>query len=150
MFFINSHEKRIISKTRLILKSSISVSNFKDFLKAYSLSKICKIVLEYSLKCSQLISKLCLSNKIYGFESLYTASWNVCWDWFLAVNHYNHKIWVPSILTHNLWLIFIGMKQKIFFLKKKIKMADSKKGRFSKSPILDIFFCVNLMDWSLR
>ena len=32
------------------------MNNFKDFLKAYSLSKICKIVLEYTLKCSQLIS----------------------------------------------------------------------------------------------
>ena len=34
----------------------------------------------------------------------------------------------------------MGMKQKkIFFLKKKLKMADSKKGHFSKSPILKIF-----------
>ena len=31
---------------------------------------------------------------------------------FLAVNHHNNKNWVPSILTHNLWLIFMGMKQK--------------------------------------
>ena len=32
------------------------------------------------------------------------------------------------------------MKQFFFFLKKKkIKMADSKKQRFSKSPILKIF-----------
>ena len=30
-----------------------------------------------------------------------------------AVNHHNHKNLVPSILTHNLWLIFIGMK--LFF-----------------------------------
>ena len=52
----------------------------------------------------------------------FTAGWNVWGDWFLAVNHYNYKIWVPFILTHNLWLIFTGMKQK------KIKMADSKKG----------------------
>ena len=26
--------------------------------------------------------------------------------------HHNHKNWVPSILTHNLWLTFMGMKQK--------------------------------------
>jgi hypothetical protein len=32
------------------------LNNFEDFLEAYSLSKICKIVLEYTLKCSQLIS----------------------------------------------------------------------------------------------
>ena len=30
----------------------------------------------------------------------------------MAVNHHNIKNWVPSILTHNLWLIFIEMKQK--------------------------------------
>ena len=34
---------------------------------------------------------------------------------FLAVNHHNIENWVPSILTHNLWLIFMGMKQKYFF-----------------------------------
>ena len=35
----------------------------------------------------------------------------------------------------------MGMKQKkiYFFLKKKFKMADSKKAHFSKSPILKIF-----------
>ena len=31
---------------------------------------------------------------------------------FLVVNHHNNKNWVPSILTYNLWLIFMGMKQK--------------------------------------
>ena len=30
-------------------------------------------------------------------------------------------------------------KKKIFFLKKKFKMADSEKAHFSKSPILKIF-----------
>ena len=30
--------------------------------------------------------------------------------------------------------------KKIFFLKKKIKMADSKKGHFPSPPILNIFF----------
>ena len=42
----------------------------------------------------------------------YTASWYVWREWFLAVNHHNHKNWVPFILIHNLWLIFMGMKQK--------------------------------------
>ena len=42
-------------------------------------------------------------------------------QWFLAVNHHNHKNWVPSILIHNLWLILIRTKQK------KFKLADSKK-----------------------
>ena len=70
----------------------------------------------------------------------YTAGWNVWGEWFLAVNHDNHKIWVPSILTHNLWLIFLGMKQKkkFFFMQKKIqngrffKMAVFQNRQFSK------------------
>ena len=42
----------------------------------------------------------------------------------------------PSLLTYKLLLVFIEMKKKS---KKKIKMADSKKAHFSKSPILKIF-----------
>ena len=50
---------------------------------------------------------------------------------FFAVNHHNNKNWVPSILTHNLWLIFMGMKQKkIFFSKKKIQNGRLKKTEF--------------------
>ena len=47
----------------------------------------------------------------------------------------------PSLLTNKLWLNFMGKKQKknFFFEKKKFKMADSKKQRFSKSPILKKF-----------
>jgi hypothetical protein len=37
--------------------------------------------------------------------------------------------------------------KKIFFLKQKIKMANSKKLRFSKPSILEIFQG-NFMDWS--
>ena len=55
----------------------------------------------------------------------------------------------PSLLTNKLWLVFMRKKQKkIFFWKKKFKMADSKKQRFSKLPILNIF-CENFMDRSL-
>ena len=35
---------------------SLTVVHFKYFLEACSLSKICKVVLKYTLKCSQLIS----------------------------------------------------------------------------------------------
>ena len=45
---------------------------------------------------------------------------------FLAVNHHYSKNWVPSILTHNLWLIFIGMKQKKRKKKLKKKIASSQ------------------------
>ena len=45
----------------------------------------------------------------------------------------------------------MGMKQKkFFFLKKKIKMADSKKAHFSKSPILKIFSRIHMNKQQLR
>ena len=64
---------------------------------------------------------------------MYTAGWNVWGDWVLAVYHHKHKNWVPSILTHNLWLIFIRMKLK------EIQNCRLKKGHFSKSQILNTF-----------
>ena len=61
-------------------------------------------------------------------------------EWFLAVNHHNHKNWDPSILTHNLWQISMWMKQKFFFFwKTKFKMADSKKCVFQNHQF-SIFF----------
>ena len=45
-----------------------------------------------------------------------------------------------KIISHiNGLLIFIEIKQKKKKLKKKIKMADSKKTHFSAPPILNIF-----------
>ena len=73
------------------------------------------------------------SIKLWSFMSRYTHALLSFPRSFLAVNHHNKKNWAPSILTHNLWLIFMGMKQK------EILMADSKKLSFSKSPILNIF-----------
>jgi hypothetical protein len=52
----------------------------------------------------------------------------------------------PSILPYKFGLIFMGMKQK---KKKKFKMADSNKLRFSKSPIKQKKFRENFTDWSL-
>jgi len=49
-------------------------------------------------------------------------------------NQGKHQNFDPSILPYKFGLIFMGMKQK-----KKIKMADSKKAHFSKSPILKSF-----------
>ena len=50
------------------------MNNFTDFLEAYSLSKICKIGLEYTLKCSQVISssdnkKILLTTKNVRLDS---------------------------------------------------------------------------------
>ena len=50
------------------------------------------------------------------------------YDWsglFLAVNHDNHKNWVSSILSHNLCLISMGMKQTL-------KRFRGEFGRFKK------------------
>ena len=62
-------------------------------------------------------------------------------EWFLTGNQGNHQNLYPSMLTNKLWPFFIKMNQKpfFFFWKKKIKMADSKKGHFPALPILDIF-----------
>ena len=65
---------------------------------------------------------ICSSNFV-----LYTAGWYVWGEWFLAVNHHNHKNWIPSILIHNLWLIFMGMKQK-----------KNQNGRLKKRSIFKI------------
>ena len=83
------------------------------FLKVHSghLWKVRKILFASIKKTTA-----CTINR-YQIQILwYTAGWNVCGDWFSALNHHNHKIWIPFILTHNLWLIFTGMKQKIFFV----------------------------------
>ena len=52
---------------------------------------------------------------------------------FLAVNHHNAKNWVPFILTHNLWLIFMWMKQKKLkkVLKKNSKWPTQKNWVFN-------------------
>ena len=50
---------------------------------------------------------------------MYTAGWNVWWEWFLAGNQANHLNFDPSLLCNKLWCVFMGIKQKkIFFLKK--------------------------------
>ena len=69
---------------------------------------------------------------------------------FLAVNHHYSKNWDPSILTHNLWLIFIGMKQFFFFFfeKKNSKWPTQKNWVFQLFQKLSNF-CQNFMDSSL-
>ena len=64
-------------------------------------------------------------------------------------NQGNHQNFEKSLVPHKWWLIWVRMKQKkIFFEKKKIKMAVSKKLLFSSPPILN-FFCENFRYWSL-
>ena len=60
---------------------------------------------------------------------------------FLAVDHHNIENWVPSILTHNLWLIFMGMRQKkIFFLQKKNSKWPTHKKVIFQLCQFSIFF----------
>ena len=97
------------------------------------------------------------SNQVYGNKILFLLNFSIMWwkegraygtytgaknvwgGWFLAGNDNNHKNWVPFILPHNLCLIFMRMKQFFFFFEKKIKMANSKKLRFSNPPNLNTF-----------
>ena len=85
--------------------------------------EIIRTICSNSGRSEEFLVTECFFKLFLEVSHTYTAGWNVWGDWFLAVNHHNHKIWVPSILTHNLWLIFTGMKQKKKFLwKKKIQM----------------------------
>ena len=59
----------------------------------------------------------------------------------MAVNHHNHKNGIPSILIHNLWLIFIiWSKKKWFFWKKKNQNGRLKKRSFFNSVNSQYFF----------
>ena len=99
-------------------------------------------------------------NIIFVFASIsYTHAQLLFPCSFSAVNHHNNKNWVPSILAHNLWLIFTGMKQKkkskwptqknwvlqllqfsILFSQKDIENWRFWKTHFFKSAILNSFF----------
>ena len=65
-------------------------------------------------------------------------SWNRL---FGAGNQSDHQNFNPSLTTYKCWLIFLAMEQKKKekILKKKLKVADSKKLSFFSPPILNIF-----------
>ena len=71
------------------------MNNFKDFLEAYSLSKIYKIVLEYTLKCSQLISssdnkKIFLTTRNVRLDSgHYATKYHYCLHTYI----YHQDLW---------------------------------------------------------
>ena len=80
----------------------------------------------------------------FWFFKIYSTLAAEMGGWFLAGNQGNHQNFVSSLISKNLWRIFIEMKQNFFFLKKKSKMADVfQNHQFSKS------FCENFRDWSL-
>ena len=65
-------------------------------------------------------------------ERKYTDGWNVWGGWFLAGNQGNYQNFVPSLISKNLWRIFIKMKH-FLFLEKGPKWANIEKLSFSKS-----------------
>ena len=90
----------------------------------------CWWVLKMAIFCKRLIF---VHNMFTWGQKMLRNFWQLPWHQythailsfpcsFLAVNHHDIKNWVPPILTHNLWLIFMRKKQKriiFFFLKKK-------------------------------
>ena len=105
------------------------------------------------------------SNQVYGNKILFLLNFSIMWwkegraygtytgakdiwgGWFFSGNHNNHKNWVPSILPHNLCLIFMRMKQFYFFLKKnkngQLKNWDFQNRQFS------LFFLEKFRDLDL-
>ena len=76
--------------------------------------------------------------RICNANTLYNAILRIARN-FLETRE-NIKISTHPFYHINLgWFSWEWSKKKIFFLKKKFKMADSKKAHFSKSPILKIF-----------
>ena len=74
---------------------------------------------------------------------------NYCISKEFAGNQQKYQNWVPSILSHNLRLILMGMKRKknLFCQKKKNQNGRHKKLRFSKPPILNIFAISGIGPW---
>ena len=78
-----------------------------------------------------------------------TGSWNVWGGWFLAENQGNHQNFVPSLISKNLWLIFMGMKH--FFLKKKFKWPTQKNVIFQNRQFSKFLMKISWIDpWVSR
>ena len=124
-----------------VLKSSTSL---KSLSKPYNL-KIDMMCWTLKIDAFETLSKYLIMHwksriNLVPYARHYTLCNRLLRTHSFAVNQDNHQNFDTWHMTF--WLIFMGMKQKyfFFFLKKKFKMADWKKGHFSKSPILDIFF----------
>ena len=116
------------------------------------------VSIDTNLSCTVLVLK-----KFYEEESLqritlncfvlwrtpYTGGRNVWSGWFLAGNQDNHQSFIPSLISKNLWLIFMGMKQKNFFFEKQNSKWPTQKNWVFQNHQFSIFFFKNFMDWSL-
>ena len=75
-----------------------------------------KVGLYYKPTFFQVGEKWLQIKRLRGYLSqsvMYTVLHKYKHTTFLAVNHGNHSVCVPSILPHNVCLIYIGMNQKI-------------------------------------
>ena len=87
---------------------------------------------------------------------LYSVSHNFIYPMLFAGNQGNHQNFIPSLVCHKLWLIWIGMKgKKIFFEKKKNQIGQLKKTQIFTSANFQYFFVkiswigpwVSRIDW---
>ena len=109
-------------------------------------SKFCEIfplLLTYVsvVKSKEKISQIFVAFSEYMNFNTYTGRWNVWGWWILTGNQGNHQNFVPSLISKNLWLISMGMKQFFFsfFFEKKVqngwlqKNWDFQNRQFSRN-----------------
>ena len=84
--------------------------------------------LTYVTSCQYVILERAIKECLgINFVCRYTGGSNVWGGWFLAGNQGNHQNFVPSLISKNLSLIFMGMKQeRNISLEKNPKMVDKK------------------------
>ena len=124
-FMIKRRHTSFIEQFSEKLDLSVSCTDFKNVINAKSQQALFKVT------AMRILERLISSSFV---KIWYTASWYVWGEWFLAVNHHNHRNWVPSILIHKLWLIFMGRKQK----KKKNFEKKNQNGQLKKSSFFKI------------
>ena len=126
-FMIKRRHTSFIEQFSEKLDLSVSCTDFKNVINAKSQQALFKVT------AMRILERLISSSFV---KIWYTASWYVWGEWFLAVNHHNHKNLDQSILIHNLWL------------KKNSKWPTQKKVIFQNCQF-SIFFCENFMERSL-
>jgi hypothetical protein len=97
-----------------LFKNDFSVFcwTIKDFLEAYSLSKICKIVLEHTLKGSQLISssdnkKILLTTRNVRLDSGHYATKYYCYDFIRIWTNEQKTLWLELWREFPLHSVFL-------------------------------------------
>ena len=95
---------------------------------------------------------LILSNILWPFPN-YTRDRNVFSRWFLAGNQVNHQNFDPSLLTNNLWRVFMRIRHFFFFLNFRLKKIMFFKIANSQNLFVKISWIglwVSRIDWFKR